>query len=203
MTLALFDFDGTLTTHETMPAFVRRSTPRWRKAAGMAALAPVIAGYRMGLVSGTAVRRAVVAVAYRGMCAHALDAAGRAFAHDHLPGALRPDAMRRLAWHQAQGHEVVVVSGGLDVYLAPWCEAHGLALLCSRLEQRDGRLTGRYAGAQCAGAEKAARVRAHCDLAAHGTVYAYGDTVEDDDMLALADLAWYRGRPRLQAGAPR
>jgi phosphoserine phosphatase len=73
-----------------------------------------------------------------------------------------------------------------------------VALLASSLEQHGGRLTGRYHGPQCASEEKARRVREDYDLSTFARVYAYGDTVEDLPMLALADEAVYRGRRWLQ-----
>lgn len=193
MDLALFDFDGTLTTHDTMPDFVRRSVPRSRLFYGQLVLAPLVIGYRAGWVSGTRVRRAVVRMAYRGMPAAALATAGREYAEHTLPHVLRPEAMARLAWHLARGDEVAVVSGGLDVYLAPWCARHGLELLCSSLQQDRGVLTGRYHGEQCVLEEKARRVRARYDLGGFTTIHAYGDTTEDRALLDLASRGWYRG----------
>ena len=101
--------------------------------------------------------------------------------------------MQRLAWHQSQGDKVVLVSGGLDFYLAPWCRQHGLELICSLLETRGKHLTGRYLGTQCVGTEKARRVREHLDLSAYPLCYAYGDTHEDEAMLAMAHKRFYRG----------
>ncbi len=90
---------------------------------------------------------------------------------------------------------MAVVSGAFDVYLDPWCRAHGVELMCSSLETIDGVLTGRYAGKQCVREEKARRVRERYDLDAFDAVYAYGDTREDFDLLEIADHAWYRGAP--------
>ena len=73
-----------------------------------------------------------------------------------------------------------------------------IALLASTLEQRDGRLTGRYASLQCTGEEKVRRIRTTFDLSAFSRLYAYGDTVEDLPMLALADEVVYRGQPMPQ-----
>lgn len=194
MSLALFDFDGTITTRETMPEFVRRSVGRRRLLVGWLLLAPLVLGYRVGIVSGTLVRRAIVRVAYSGIPASTLEAHGRDFAAEHLPHVLREEAMQRIAWHRAQGHRVVVVSGGLAAYLAPWCEAQGLELVCSSLQQSGGILTGRYDGRQCVMAEKARLVRERYDLAAYPVIYAYGDTPEDQDMLAIASRRYYRWR---------
>ena len=195
MTLALFDFDGTLTTHETMPVFVRRSVIPRRLLFGHLALAPLIIGYKLRVVSGRLVRRAIVRVGYRGVPVSVLEEAGAAFARDYLPGVLRPEAMQRLDWHRERCHRVVVVSGGLDVYLAPWCQSQGLELVCSALEQVDGALTGNYLGHQCVLDEKVRRLRAACDLQAYETIYAYGDTPEDVPMLELATQAYFNGRP--------
>lgn len=194
LTLALFDFDGTLTTHETMPVFVRRSVSTPRLVIWQLLLAPLVLGYKLSIVPGTLIRRAIVHAAYRGVPVATLEAAGAEFAQRYLPGALRPEAMQRLAWHQAQGHTVAVVSGGLDVYLAPWCAAHALTLICSRLQHENGLFTGHYQAQQCVGAEKARRIREHYCLSSFGTIYAYGDTPEDQELLDLAIKRYYRGQ---------
>ncbi|SDD40982.1 HAD family hydrolase [Aquimonas voraii] len=192
--LALFDFDGTLTTCETFPVFLKRVLPRSRLRAGWLRLWPLVLGYRLRLVSGTRLRSAIVRLGFTGADREALEREGVRFAADYLPGVLRPEAMARLLWHRQRGDRVVIVSGGLGTYLRPWAAAQGLELLCSELETVDGRCTGVFAGAQCVGAEKARRVRGHIDLAAYAEVHAYGDTPEDAELLALADHRHYRGR---------
>ena len=193
--LALFDFDGTLTDRETMPDFMHAAVRPWRLALGKALLLPLIVGYKARIVPGIAVRAAICFVGFRGIPVGELEAHGRRFAADVLPGTLRPEAMARLAWHQARGDTVVVVSGGLDVYLRPWCEAHGVALLCSSLAHENGRFSGRYEGAQCVRGEKARRVLEHYPPTRFQRIHAYGDTPEDRELLALAHEAHYRGRP--------
>jgi len=194
MNLALFDFDGTLTTRELMPDFVRMATTPRRRLAGRVVLAPIYVGYKAGVVSGHAIRDSIVDFAFRGLPQHDLHAAGERFARQVIPTVLRPEAMARVQWHREQGDTIVVVSGSFDLYLSHWCAQHGLELLCSSLQARDGVMTGRFQGAQCVGAEKARRVRERYDLARHDVVYAYGDTHEDRELLALAHRRWFRGR---------
>ncbi len=192
MSLALFDFDGTITTHETMPDFVRRSVSRRRLLLGQLVLAPLVVGYKLGVVSGTLIRRAIVRFGYSGVSVAMLESAGQDFARIYLPNVLRQEAMQRIAWHKAQGHKIVVVSGGLDAYLAPWCATHGLDLICSSLQERNGVLTGHYHGRQCVLAEKVRRVRERYDLDAYSSIYAYGDTPEDRDLLSIATKRYYQ-----------
>jgi HAD superfamily hydrolase (TIGR01490 family) len=195
--LALFDFDGTLTQGETFPPFVRSVVPAERLRAGQLRLAPLVLGYRLGLVSGTRIRAAVVARALAGMDAADFEDAARAWAGRELPGLLRPAALARLRAHRDRGDTVRVVSGNFEALLAPWAASEGVVALGSRLEVRDGRLTGRYAGPQCVLEEKVARIRAELELSRFARIHAYGDTPEDRPMLLLADVAHYlpRGWP--------
>lgn len=195
MDLALFDFDGTITTRETFPDFVRAAAPPERIARGRWQLAPWVAGYRLGLVPGTTIRAKVADLAFRGVRQDVLRERAEQFAHDALPPLLRPEAMARIEWHRRRGDRIVVVSGGFDLYLAPWCGTHALDLICSSLESVDGVLTGGYQGAQCVNEEKARRVRARYPRTQYREVHAYGDTREDRALLALADHVAYRRMP--------
>jgi HAD superfamily hydrolase (TIGR01490 family) len=197
MNLALFDFDGTITQREMFADFVRAAVSARRRLAGALLFGPMLAGYKLGLVSGNTIRASVVQFGFRGARADAVDEAGRRFALDVLPSVVRPDALERIRWHRQQGDRVMVVSGALDVYLGHWCRQHGLDLLCSRLEARGGVLTGRYRGAQCVGAEKSRRIREVLDLDEFPVIYAYGDTHEDLDMLRLAHRRYYRWREQV------
>jgi phosphatidylglycerophosphatase C len=192
MNLALFDFDGTITHKEMFADFMRFAVSRRRRLMGAAVVAPMVAGYKLGLVSGNTIRASVVSFGLRGVRAEHANEMGRRFSEEVLPAVLRPVAVARIQWHRDRGDKVVVVSGALDIYLEHWCRGQGLDLLCSRLEIVNSRLTGRYHGQQCVGVEKSRRVREACKLQDFSMVYAYGDTKEDLDMLGMADKKYYR-----------
>lgn len=194
MNLALFDFDGTLTTQETFAPFLRYAVPPLRRAWASVLLAPLVPLYRRGWMSGSTLRGTAARVALSGLDEARVREAGKRFAHDIVPGWLRPEAVAALRAHRDAGDRVIVVSGGFELLVAPWCASEGVECLASRLDVREGRLTGRYLGAQCVGAEKANRVREQCDIAGFATIHAWGDTPEDDALLALASRRVYRGR---------
>jgi len=201
MDLALFDFDGTITDRETMPAFMRAAVRTHRVWLGRILLLPFIFGYKARVISGTLVRKVICRFGFWRIPAYELEAHGRRFARDVLPATLCPEAMERIAWHKRRGDTVVVVSGGLDLYLTHWCQEHGIELLCSTPEQRGGRFTGRYLGRQCVRDEKARLVRERFALSQFSRVFAYGDTPEDSELLALAHEPYYRGQPLSAATA--
>jgi phosphatidylglycerophosphatase C len=190
--LALFDFDGTITSKGTYPGFVSFAVRPGRKLVGGLLLSPLIVGYKARLVSDRAIRKAMSRVGFWNDEPERLRAAGRQYAADVLPGLIRPVALERIAWHQRRGDVVVVVSASLDVYLEPWCAALGVDVICTALEIAHGRITGRYRGGDCTGPTKAARVRERYALADFGAIYAYGDTEDDREMLEMADRRYFR-----------
>lgn len=144
------------------------------------------------------------------------------------------DGVERLLWHAAQGHTIVIVSGTLEplasevtqvleVKLASRGMARRIRICATKLEERDGRLTGRILGEAMFGKAKARAIRG---LAQEMNLnlsqsWAYGDSAQDRWMLAavgnpavvnpaarLARIARKQGWPvlrttnRVQQGEP-
>ncbi|WP_430390287.1 HAD family hydrolase [Dyella sp. 20L07] len=192
LNLALFDFDGTITTREMFRPFIDFAVSRRRRTLGGILLGPMVIGYKLGWVSSNVMRKYAVRFGFGGVAAAQVDEFGHRFAKEILPSVLRDVALERIRWHKEQGDRVVVVSGSLDVYLTHWCRQHDLELLCSELEIKGGRLTGHYRGEQCVSAEKPRRVCAAYDVGSYPVVYAYGDTKEDIDLLKIAHRRYYQ-----------
>jgi HAD superfamily hydrolase (TIGR01490 family) len=192
MNLALFDFDGTITVTDSFVPFLRRAVSRTRQVVGGVVLLPIIMGYKSGVVSASRTRAKLVSFGLRGRREKEVRQIGATYAIEVLPGTIRPKAMERIEWHKSQGDDIVVVSAALNVYLEEWCRRTKLAVVCTQLESSGGILTGRYIGGDCTGQEKSRRLLAKYDLKRYKTVYGYGDTSEDDDLLSLADKKFHR-----------
>jgi HAD superfamily hydrolase (TIGR01490 family) len=194
MDLALFDFDGTITDGDTWTPFIRSIANRRQRTIGLILFAPVMVGYALRMISGSRARPLVARFVLRGRAAADVALAGASYAEDRLPACVRETALNRIAWHKQRGDRVVVVSGGLDAYLQPWCDALGVDLICTQLEIRAGVLTGRYLHGDCTGPRKAARIRDRLTLSDYATIYGYGDSDEDAELLELAHRKFYRWR---------
>jgi HAD superfamily hydrolase (TIGR01490 family) len=192
MNLALFDFDGTVTSSDTWTPFMRFAVRPARMLAGRVLLSPVVVGYRLGMVSASRGRQMAARVGFQGEEAAVVRQLGVEYAATALPRTLRQCALERIQWHRSHGDDVVLVSGSLDVYLGPWCETRGMDNICTTLEERGGRLTGRYVEGDCSGAEKVRRIRQRYQLTRYPLIYAYGDSAEDREMLELAHRKYYR-----------
>jgi phosphatidylglycerophosphatase C len=194
MNLALFDFDGTITEGDTFSAFLRFAVRRRRVLLAAVPLSPVVVCYRLGVISARQARPIVSRMGFQGEPANSIREVGRRYAAEVLPRAVRTRALERIHWHQAQGDTVVVVSASLDAYLDPWCDSVGVERICTELEERDGRLTGKYRYGDCSGPAKVRRIRERYELSRYTVIYAYGDTDDDREMLELAHRKYYRWR---------
>lgn len=192
MNLALFDFDGTITNIDTFTAFIHFAAGRKRKFWGRIILAPIIIAYKTGLLSAAKTREIVAGFAFKKRSVSDLSLRGDQYANEFISSHLRKIAMDRIQWHKDRDDHIVVVSASLDVYMNSWCKTHGLDLICSKFEEQNGFITGRYNPTDCSGEEKARRVQKEYDLAKFDTIFAYGDTSEDLAMLDLADIKFYR-----------
>jgi HAD superfamily hydrolase (TIGR01490 family) len=187
----LFDLDGTLTTGDTMFAFVRHCRGDVRFVAGLVWLSPVLVAHRLGLVDAERAKIALLGHFFRGWSRARLEEHAAAFS-DVIDRMVRPGAKERLAWHRDAGHDVFVVSASLDVWVRPWAARHGLRLLCTEARYDADTWAGALAGPNCNGAEKAARVRAALRLEDYARVYTYGDSHGDTELLALGHEPVFR-----------
>ncbi|MCS7207619.1 MAG: HAD-IB family hydrolase [Dehalococcoidia bacterium] len=166
-TVAFFDFDGTLCTAQVWRGLGEwaRTAPR-RRLAYVWSLRLLPMGYwplyRLRLLGeGTFFNLwgNGVASLFRGMPYAQARAVCQQVARQHLIPALRSDVMERLRAHQAQGEEVVLVSGTLAE--AVEAVAHHLGIptvLATPLQVHNDICTGRMDGPFLYGALKAQRL---------------------------------------------
>jgi phosphatidylglycerophosphatase C len=199
-TVAAFDFDGTLTRHDSLLPFLARIAGWPRAALAFGRVAPRLARASRRSDDRDAAKERLLVHLLAGRPYRDVEALGEAYGRALVTRAIRPGMRRLVQWHRAQGHDVVIVSASLDVYLHPVArqlDAH--ELLCTRLEvDEHGACTGRMLGGNCRGPGKAARLREYLG-AEPVTLWAYGDSAGDDEMLAMADHPVRARRGRLRS----
>ena len=187
--IAFFDIDGTLTTSDTLMPFLKYVVGARVYYAKLFLIGPVLIGYFAKLIPNDIAKQIILKFYLKGYHIDEVRVLGRQFSEEMIPEMVRPDLMERLKWHQELGHQCVLVSASLDIYLNDWCKKVGItACLCSSLEVDSGsRITGALSGSNCFGAEKARRILINFESLTSRYSYAYGDSKGDLAMLFLVN----------------
>ncbi len=192
MVLALFDFDGTISFRDSFGDFIRFVVGPWRFWCGVVCLIPVITAFIFGIVKAWRAKELMAIYFFRGWNAKEFKQLAYNYSLQRLPRIVRPIALERIWEHKRRGDTVVVVTASIDLWLRGWCEAQGIDLIATRLQIRDGRITGRFLTKNCSGREKVRRIKEQYDLSVFDRIYAYGDNPADRPMLELAHERYYR-----------
>lgn len=193
-TVAAFDFDGTLTYSDTLLPFLFYAKGFFATIFNLTRNLPALAGFALGIVPRQTAKEAVLTTFFAGTPLAEINALGAAFARSTLKKKICPEALKKLQWHQQQGHRCILISASLDVYLAPWAQEVGIhdIITSSLAVDASGNATGRLLGDNCWGPEKLRRLTALLGPREGYVLYAYGDSRGDREMLDHADYSFYR-----------
>ena len=189
-TLALFDFDGTLTTKDSYLAFLQYSLGWPKLILKGFLLMPVILLYKVGILTNDKAKEAITIFFYKGWSANKFEEVSRGFVDKVIDKILRKEIMDKLTMHKNLGHHVLVVSASFEDYLMPWCVRENIDLIATQLEVLDGKMTGKFKSGNCHGIRKIERIKQFLDVAQMNYIYAYGDSKGDLPMLNLANEAY-------------
>lgn len=192
MNIAFFDFDGTITTRDSLIDFIRFCIGDLKFLTGMAILSPMLLQYLLKLIPNHIAKERMLSYFFKGINESIFQKLAHQYAIKRIEMILRPQALEAIRRHQLNGDKIVIVSASIECWITPWCEQYGFDLVSTKLEFIDGSATGKFSTPNCYGPEKANRIRALYNLNTFDTIYAYGDTRGDKEMLKLADKSYYR-----------
>jgi HAD superfamily hydrolase (TIGR01490 family) len=190
--LALFDFDGTITKKDSLIQFIRFAVGDADFIKGMAILSPMLVAYKLKMIPNDKAKERMLAYFFEGMEEKQFQEIATHYAEEHIDEMVRVKAVDRLTWHKSQGHTVVVVSASVECWIKAWCDKYGIELIATRLESKEGKLTGKFLTRNCYGQEKVNRVKERYDLGMYEYIYAYGDSRGDRELLSLANEQYYK-----------
>lgn len=191
--IAFFDFDGTLTTRDTLLEFIRFSRGDLRFFLGFLINSPWLVALKLKLISNQAAKERILSWFFRNRPLASFQADCDRFAAIVVPRLLRPKGVHEIALLQEKGVEVVIVSASPGDWIGPWTQSLGIGLIATKLQVRsDSKLTGKIAGKNCHGHEKVRRIREEFPADDFEIRYAYGDSGADRPMLALAHHAFMK-----------
>lgn len=210
-TVYLFDFDGTLTTRDTLLEFIRYAKGTGPFAAGFLLHAPLLVAMKLHLYPNYKAKQRIFSYFFKGCLLSEFDDICQRFARDHRSKLLRPQGLATLRQALEARHRVLIVSASIDNWVRPFfsqiptaaatkpaadpteAESGALTVVGTQVESRDGRLTGRFLTPNCYGAEKVRRVlEVLTEPRSHYHIIAFGDSRGDKELLDYADDPHYK-----------
>ena len=177
-----FDFDGTLTTADTMIELIRFVRGTTGLLSRLACLSPLLILMKLGLGMPEA--------DFNHLCNDFAQA---------RQDLIRPQAIDMIRTLNAKGQQTVIVSASAENWVSKMAElAFGAetTVTGTRLEVSNGKITGHIDGANCYGAEKARRIQEYLDYLnisrEQCLITAYGDSRGDKEMTDYADKSYYK-----------
>ena len=190
--IAFFDFDGTITTKDTLLEFIKFSKGRFKFYLGFLLNSPWLIAMKFKVISNQTAKQQIFTWFFRNHPLDDFQEQCSRFATTVIPGLLRPKALKEIQLLQEKGATVVIVSASPENWILPWAQALSLSVISTRLETANNVLTGRIYLRNCHGKEKCARIRENYQLEDFSDIYAYGDSSGDKPMLELATKSFYK-----------
>lgn len=195
----LFDFDGTLTSRDTLIEFIAYACGRRRLLLTLALYAPLLILMKLRLYPNYKAKQRVFAHLFAQMPLSRFNELCYGFAAQgcHL---LRQEAVDYIDRECRGAEAVAIVSASIDNWVRPFADMYlgkadgvpPVTVIGTQVETADGVLTGRFATPNCYGAEKVRRVREALGDCPDAETIAFGDSRGDKELLEYADKGHYR-----------
>ena len=184
-----FDFDGTLTTKDTLIEFIRYAKGSMALGLGFLRYAHLLVMMKLGLYPNYKAKQKVFAHFFKDTTLDDFNALCKAFAasSSHL---LRQEGVAAINRAIEEGAEVVIVSASIDNWVQPFFPQ--VKVVGTQIEVIDGKLTGRFLSKNCYGQEKVNRILSLYPNRQDYHLTAYGDSRGDKEMLAFADESYFK-----------
>lgn len=191
--IAVFDFDGTITTRDSLMEFLKFTHGPFRTFWGLFILSPVLVLYELKIVPNDTAKQILFSWFYRGWSIKKFDAKCIDFI-DKVHQIVRPEALQAIQQYQTDGVKVVVITASPENWVKPWADAINLhEVIGTKLAiNSNDRLTGRFLSKNCYGQEKVNRFLERYPNRADYILEAYGDSQGDAELLAFADKGYLK-----------
>lgn len=192
--VAYFDFDGTLTMHDTLVFFVLYVIGFTKFFLKLPFVIPTLLLYFFKVIDNETAKQMFLMRMIVGISREKIETKAHNFAYHKLDKFIKPEIYAKLEYHLEHKHSVILVSANLAVYLREWALRHNLTgVIATELEILNNKYTGKLATHNCYGAHKVDRILEYLRLHKAKFVYSYGygNSKGDYELLGYVDEGYW------------
>src|SRR5690348_2193592 len=152
--IAFFDFDGTITSKDTLAEIIKFAKGKNNYYTGLLILSPVLFSYKTKLLSNHRAKEIMLQYFFRGTDINVFNEICDQFSKEKLPALIRKPALKAIYQHQQNNTKIVVVSASPVNWVFPWCKQLNIDCIATHLEVKNDKITGKILGRNCSGDEK-------------------------------------------------
>lgn len=188
--LAIFDFDGTITSCDSFMEFAIKSLGKSRLLGAIFVCLPWIISWKLKLIKGGVAKQKLFSILYSGRSHLWFVKQGEDFT-SYVEACTRPITLQELHRHIELGHDVYIISASMPEWIRPWAlkqgipQDHVLGTECN-VDER-GIITGKFSTPNCFGPEKVRRLAAAIRNLSSYHITVYGDSAGDAQLFSIAD----------------
>lgn len=191
-TIAVFDFDGTLTQKDTLFEFIKFSKGKFQFYGTFLLFLPLLVIMKLRLLPNWQVKQLIFSFLYKNVSISEFDLWGIYFVHE-IDKILRPKALETLKQHKENGDKIVIISASIENWIIPWAKKQDIdTVLATKIEIfNKGNISGSFLTKNCYGQEKVNRFLEMFPNRNDYYIIAYGDSRGDKEMIEFANEGYY------------
>ena len=191
-TIAVFDFDGTITRKDTLLEFIKFSKGKKRFYFGFLLFSPLLVAMKLKLYPNWKAKQKLFSYFYKGISIEQFNEWGDGFSAE-IDKIVRPKATGTIKSHKENNDKIVIISASIENWIKPWAEKIGVeTILATKIEtDKNGLLTGKFLTKNCYGQEKVNRLSEVFPDRKNYKFIACGDSRGDKKLINFADEGFY------------
>ena len=190
----VFDFDGTLTTRDTLIEFIRFAKGNVSFVIGFLLFSPILILMKLGWYPNWKAKQKVFSYFFKGMSIREFEEKCKNFAECRAE-LIRLKGLKAVDKAVDENAKVVIVSASIENWVRAFFRQFGLDMVIisgTKIEVKNAVVTGQFIGNNCYGPEKVRRIQELFPDRKQYKLIAFGDSKGDKELLAYADESLYK-----------
>ena len=190
----VFDFDGTLTTRDTLIEFIRFAKGNVSFVIGFLLFSPILVLMKLGWYPNWKAKQKVFSYFFKGMSIREFEEKCKNFAECRAE-LVRLKGLKAVDKAVDENAKVVIVSASIENWVRAFFRQFGLDMVIisgTKIEVKNAVVTGQFIGNNCYGPEKVRRIQELFPDRRQYKLIAFGDSKGDKELLAYADESHYK-----------